>query len=188
MPRKPPTRSSPAITTAEDTERTFVVRIAHDLSEYVDVAVVATDRGAAEQIVADLLHDSKLDNLKYELGDSQDGPHTCDSWEMDEADQVACTIKNGTPVFPQPPDALLCPHCGYDGTTATEHGGTFRYLSDQTIWREVVDASGSGDDRKILIDGKAEQYDEDEERNERLECRNCLKEFPIPTGLETDFN
>jgi len=109
-------------------EKTFIVRIAKDLSEYADVAVEAADASEAEEIVADLLSEpSKLDDLNYEPGDDREGPYTCDSWESDGADQVALTIRNGVPIFPPAPKKLTCPYCNYDGEKPTEHGGTFRY-------------------------------------------------------------
>ncbi len=81
------------------------------------------------------------------------------------------------------PRTLRCPHCNYNGKKETENGQGFRYLSDQTTWREVVSLKRG----ILLIDGRSELYDEDAESNERLECRSCLAEFPIPPGLETDF-
>ena len=47
-------------------EKTFIVRIAKDLSEYADVAVTAADASEAEEIVANLLSkESQLDDLNY---------------------------------------------------------------------------------------------------------------------------
>jgi hypothetical protein len=83
----------------------------------------------------------------------------------------------------QPPKTLLCPHCEYDGKKETENGQGFRYLSNQTTWREVHNYKKG----ILLIEGRSEVYDEDTETNERLECRSCLSEFPIPPGIETDF-
>jgi len=88
-----------ASTPDENEEKTYVVRVARDLSEYADVAVSTTDSSAAEEIVSDLLEGDKLDNLNYESGDDREGPYTCDSWEKEEDEQVDCTIENGTPVF-----------------------------------------------------------------------------------------
>src|SRR3989442_8111148 len=106
-------------------EETFIVRIARDLSEYADVAVITTDIDHAEEIVSELLHDSKLADLKYETGDDREGPYACDSWETDGADQVVLTIRNGVPIFPPAPTKLTCPYCNYDGEKPTDHGGTF---------------------------------------------------------------
>lgn len=83
----------------------------------------------------------------------------------------------------KPPKTLRCPHCNYNGKKETDNGQGFRYLSNQTTWREVVSLKGV----VLLIQGSSEIYDEDPETEERLECRSCLAEFPIPPGLETEF-
>ena len=169
-------------------EKTFIVRIAKDLSEYADVAVEAADASEAEEIVADLLSEpSKLDDLHYEPGDDREGPYTSDSWESDGADQVALTIRNGVPIFPPAPKKLTCPYCNFDGEKPTEHGGTFRYLADVTTWREIIRLKKGKTNPTLVIEGLSDKYDEDEEKDERIECRACLREFPIPTGLKTDF-
>lgn len=77
---------------------------------------------------------------------------------------------------------LVCPYCRYDGEEETENGGNFRYLASTTSWR-TVDKINDG---VLIIDGYYQLYDE-EEKEERLECRSCLKEFLIPAGLEIDF-
>ncbi len=170
-------------------EKTFIVRIARDLSEYADVAVITADNGRAEAIVSDLLHDSKLGDLKYEAGDDREGPYTCDSWESDGADQVDCIIKDETPTFTPPPSKLICPYCKYEGDNPTEHGTGFRYLADATTWREIIGIEQTKRESSpaLAILSPSENYDEDEEKNERIECRACLTEFPIPAGLKTDF-
>jgi len=88
-------------------------------------------------------------------------------------------------IFPKgkAPRTLRCPHCNYNGKKETENGQGFRYLSNQTTWREIVSLKRG----VLLIDGRSEIYDEDSETDERLECRSCLSEFPIPPGLQTDF-
>jgi hypothetical protein len=83
----------------------------------------------------------------------------------------------------KPPKTLRCPHCNYNGKKETDNGQGFRYLSNQTTWREVVRLKRG----VLLIEGSYEIYYEDPETEERLECRSCLAEFPIPPGLETDF-
>ncbi len=169
-------------------ENTFIVRIAKDLSEYADVAVEAVRASEAEEIVADLLSKpSKLDDLNYEPGDDREGPYTCDSWESDGADQVALLIRNGVPIFPPAPTRLTCPYCNHDGEKPSEHGGTFRYLAEVTTWRKIIRLKKSKTNPTLIIEGLSDKYDEDEEKNERIECRACLREFPIPAGLKTDF-
>jgi len=83
-----------------------------------------------------------------------------------------------------PPSKLICPTCGYEGKEPTEHGEGFRYLANQTTWREVEGLKAG----VLSIDGLYETYTDDQETDERLECRSCLNEFPIPPGVETDFH
>jgi hypothetical protein len=82
-----------------------------------------------------------------------------------------------------PPPELICPTCGYKGNDPTEHGEGFRYLANHTTWREIEGLK----DGVLSINGLYQMYDEDEETDERLECRSCLNEFPLPPGVETDF-
>lgn len=188
MTTKPPKKRRQRSSPKASNENTFIVRVAKDLSEYADVAVEAADASEAEEIVTDLLSKpSKLDDLNYEAGDDREGPYTCDSWESDGADQVALTIRNGVPIFPPAPTKLTCPYCDYDGERPTEHGGTFRYLADVTTWREIIRLKKGKPNPTLIIEGLSDKYDEDEEKNERIECRACLREFPIPAGLKTDF-
>src|SRR5438132_11032391 len=96
-PKKRRQHSSPKTSN----EKTFIVRIAKDLSEYADIAVEAADASQAEEIVADLLSKpSKLDDLNYEAGDDREGPYTCDSWERDGTDQIALTIRSEVAILP----------------------------------------------------------------------------------------
>lgn len=76
---------------------------------------------------------------------------------------------------------LTCPHCSYQGDQPSAHGGTFRYLADVTTWRDVVKLKG----RDLVVGGLSKRYDEDEERNDRLECRNCLSEFALIPDLDS---
>jgi hypothetical protein len=183
-PKKRRQRSSPKTSN----ETTFIVRIAKDLSEYADIAVEAADANQAEEIVTELLSKpSKLDDLNYEAGDDRERPYTCDSWESDGADLVALTIRNGVPIFPPASAKLTCPYCDYDGEGPTEHGGTFRYLAEVTTWRKIIRLKKGKPNPTLIIEGLSDKYDEDEEKNERIECRACLREFPVPAGLKTDF-
>ena len=89
----------------------------------------------------------------------------------------------------KPTTGLVCPTCGYTGEEPGENGDGFRVLNDQPVWREVVDPAGTAEDHKIIVTAKgpADKYDEDEERNERIECRNCLAEFPVPEHITVDY-
>jgi hypothetical protein len=88
----------------------------------------------------------------------------------------------------QPPagDELRCPHCGYDGEEETPEG-TFRILSDETIYREVNGEALTSSKKTLLVESASQRYDEDEEKRDRVECRSCFGEFPIPAGLNVDY-
>lgn len=88
----------------------------------------------------------------------------------------------------QPPagDELRCPHCGYDGKEETPEG-TFRILSDETIYREVNGEALTASKKTLLVESVSQRYDEDDEKRDRVECRSCFGEFPIPAGLNVDY-
>jgi hypothetical protein len=116
-----------------------------------------------------------MDLLAEQLQELFDRAQT--EWEQIKTSAV-------TVEFPvTPPAKLICPTCGYEGKEPTEHGEGFRYLANHTTWREIEGLKGA----VLSINGFYQMYDEDEETNERLECRSCLTEFPIPSGVETDF-
>jgi hypothetical protein len=105
-------------------------------------------------------------------------------------DQVEYTVKDGQLINPTPRTfKLKCPYCGYEGKEPSEHGGTFRLLSDTTIWREIVRVRPAKKDqpRTLVVEGLSDKYDEDPEMNDRIECRACLKEFDLPKDLPVDY-
>lgn len=93
----------------------------------------------------------------------------------------------------------VCPHCKYDGTSEPDDSGSsapFYYLEDIVCHRNVIGIR----DGKLIMEGHFETGEGyDDGTNPRLECRNCLNEFPIPDRngaegvcggeleLETDF-
>ncbi len=99
---------------------------------------------------------------------------------------------------------LKCPHCGYDGVNDRRMPSRgFRLLEDIVCWREVVLKPGTisqglagevevktGDlkDNVLVVNSfyqTGEGYDDG--TGFRIECRNCLAEFPLPEGLELEF-
>ena len=44
-----------------------------------------------------------------------------------------------------------------------------------------------GQPRTLIVEGLSDKYDEDPEKNDRLECRACLKEFDLPKTLPVDY-
>ncbi|HJP90877.1 MAG TPA: hypothetical protein VJ875_02915 [Pyrinomonadaceae bacterium] len=136
------------------------------------------------RLIAEILATGALDtNHRTAICASMD----LESHRLDEllhrAESDWTTIKQIVVTRRKSPSTLRCPHCNYNGKKPTDNGHGFRYLSDQTTWREVVKVEKG----ILIIRGWAEIYDEDAETNERLECRSCLAEFPIAPDLETDF-
>lgn len=172
-------------------QKPFIVGVANDLSEYASIRIFAQSANDAEHTVSEMLDRGELNSLEFEPGDDREGPYTCDvRAEENHDDQVDLTIKDGKIVQPKAkPFKLICPHCGYDGKEPSEHGGTFRLLSDTTIYREIVRVrpAHKGEPRTLIVEGLSDKYDEDPEKNDRLECRGCLKEFDLPKDLPVDY-
>ena len=78
---------------------------------------------------------------------------------------------------------LKCPYCRYQGKRESQHGGTFRYLANQTTWRAITKLK----DGILTVDSISDTYHEDEETNERIECRSCLREFLLSPTIEVEF-
>jgi len=139
----------------QSSQKPYIVGVANDLSEYASVRVFAKSARDAEDTISEMLQRSELDMLEFERGDDREGPYTCDVSE-DEGDQtyVELTVKNGA-IVPRKPFKLECPHCGYDGKEPSEHGGTFRLLSDTTIWREIIRVRPAKNDepRTLIVEG-----------------------------------
>jgi hypothetical protein len=181
---KPTTRKS-----RKPPQKPFIVGVANDLSEYASIRVFAESASDAEDTIRQMLERGELNMLEFERGDDREGPYTCDV-SKDEGDQtyVELTVRNGA-LVPVKPFKLQCPHCKYTGKEPSEHGGTFRLLSDTTIWREIIRVRPAKNDqpRTLVAEGLSDKYDEDPEKNDRLECRACLKEFPLPKDLPVDY-
>lgn len=77
----------------------------------------------------------------------------------------------------EPPTKLICPKC------QNEDQEEFRYLDNPTHWREITEVRPG----LLLVEGLSNQYDESENCNDRIECRSCFGEFPIPQGFTADF-
>jgi hypothetical protein len=171
-------------------QRPFIVGVANDLSEYVSIRVYANDANDAEETIGEMLSRGELTTLQFEHGDDREGPYTCDVRSPEADDRVEYTVRDGQLISPQPPAfKLKCPHCAYDGKEPSEHGGTFRLLSDTTIWREILRVRRAKKDqpRTLVVEGFSHKYDEDSEKNDRIECRGCLKEFELPQNLPVDY-
>jgi hypothetical protein len=77
----------------------------------------------------------------------------------------------------EPATKLVCPKC------QNEDQQEFRYLDNPTHWREIVEVRPG----QLLVEGLSNQYGESEDCNDRIECRSCYMEFPIPNGFTADF-
>ena len=173
-------------------QKPYIVGVANDLSEYASVRVFAESARDAENTISEMLQRGELNMLEFERGDDREGPYTCDVRGPEERDddQVDLTIKDGKIVQPKArPFKLICPHCDYDGKEPSEHGGTFRLLSDTTIYREILRVRPARKDepRTLIVEGLSDKYDEDPEKNDCVECRACLKEFDLPKDLPVDY-
>ena len=84
---------------------------------------------------------------------------------------------------------LKCPHCNYDGAATTESGGTFRYLEDVTSYHEVIrfEPAAKGQPGRLYITDNWDLYLEDSARNQRLECRKCMREFKLPKNYKIEY-
>ena len=105
---------------------------------------------------------------------------------VNAADQVDALNELYDALQPPTGDKLRCPHCGYGGEQETPEG-TFRILSDETIYREVIGKAVTARKKMLLVESVSQRYDEDEEKRDRVECRSCFGEFPIPAGLNVDY-
>jgi len=136
------------------------------------------------RLIAEIIAAGALDeNARILICESMDLEPAQLTELLDRAETDWTRIKQSMFSASKPPKTLQCPHCRYNGKKETENGKGFRYLSNQTTWREVYSLKKG----ILLIEGRFEIYDEDTETDERLECRSCLREFPIPPGMQTDF-
>ena len=169
----------------------FIVGVANDLTEYASIRIFARTADEAESMVGEMLDRGELNSLHFEPGGDREGPYTCDVRAEERNDDVIdLTIKDGKIVqLKAKPFKLICPHCDYDGKEPSEHGGTFRLLSDTTIYREIlrVRTARKDEPRTLIVESLSDKYDEDPEKNDRLECRACLKEFDLPKDLPVDY-
>ena len=84
------------------------------------------------------------------------------------------------------PGRLVCPHCGYDGTTPPQKHHDYDYtpffwLEDATAGWKILAVNGD------TIQA-TETYDlYDDWFNPRIQCGRCFGEFPVPEGKTADF-
>jgi hypothetical protein len=79
---------------------------------------------------------------------------------------------------------LTCPRCGFAGFDGAEHGGGFRLLEDVTSHWEITRVTAN----VLCLREHYQSGDHyDGGSNPRVECRNCLAEFPVPRGLSVNW-
>jgi hypothetical protein len=110
------------------------------------------------RLIAEILATGTLDTtLRTAICASMD----LEPLQLDEllhrAESDWTTIKQTILTRRKSPSTLRCPHCNYNGKKRTDNGQGFRYLSDQTTWREVVKVEKG----ILIIQGRSEIYDED---------------------------
>ena len=79
---------------------------------------------------------------------------------------------------------LVCPACGWDGSTDGQHDAWFRHLKEVTTECRV---EGFGPDGRLLVASEDQVDIEEPESKHRLRCGNCLTEFPLPQGIEIEM-
>ena len=84
------------------------------------------------------------------------------------------------------PGRLVCPQCGYDGSSSPYKDGAFDvapfiWLEDTTARWNII-AIGKG--RVQIEDGCSL---DDEYWNPRIQCVSCGGEFPLPEGMTNEF-
>ena len=90
------------------------------------------------------------------------------------------------------PNRLVCPHCGYDGTTPPEKHQesydvpAFYWLEDTTVVWSLVAVAGKAVERGTIQLDEAPDISDDS-FNPRLECGKCHGEFPVPDGVMSDY-
>ncbi len=96
-------------------------------------------------------------------------------------------IGRSAPAAP-PEDAapgVRCPLCGYAGRTPPALGGEepFRYLTDLASFRPILRQGGLS----LMVAVQREVDPDEAEKNDRIECRDCGNQFPVPEGWEVTF-
>ncbi len=82
------------------------------------------------------------------------------------------------------PAPLTCPACGWTARTLGVHGHAFRYIEEVTSMRWVLGVGPSG---AVRVDASDRIAVEEGGRSPRLQCGECLAEFPLPSDAEVEF-
>jgi len=79
---------------------------------------------------------------------------------------------------------ITCPACGWAARSPGAHAHAFRYIEEVTSMRWVTGVGASG---ALRVDAADHIVDEEGGRLPRLQCGECLAEFPLPSGAEVVF-
>jgi len=78
-------------------------------------------------------------------------------------------------------DRIICPKCGWDGTTEGKHDAWFRFVEDVTNEHRI---EGVTDGNTIEIAAEAVTVHGDEPV---VRCGDCGLNFPLPKSLKVRF-
>lgn len=79
---------------------------------------------------------------------------------------------------------ITCPACGWAARSPGAHARAFRYIEEVTSARWVMGVGVSG---KLRVDASDRILDEEGGRSPRLQCGECLSEFPLPSSATLEF-
>jgi hypothetical protein len=174
----------------EPTTQGFVVR---DESRNT-VAQVRVEPDAREIVAALNLVHALAERFPGLKGDARDATGELVEREVDGADLVDCIAGQvewdeggrfheageevAAAVVIQPPDTLVCPHCGHDGTPGDRQ---FIFVEDAELLRPVKGV----EDGTLVV--RAYYEVNDEGGAARLFCPACERTFPVPAGLGLHF-
>ena len=93
------------------------------------------------------------------------------------------------------PKRLVCPLCGYDGTTHPDGAGhtydcdPFYWVEDQPMLWPILGVYGKAPEGgQIIMSMNSELGDESKSHTARIACASCGEEFPVPKGVShTDW-
>jgi hypothetical protein len=80
---------------------------------------------------------------------------------------------------------LVCPACGWDGSTDGEHDGWFRFIEQVATNEHRVEGFSERGLLQVATEDVLAVADPWVRR--RIRCGNCLTEFPLPPGIEIEM-
>lgn len=88
------------------------------------------------------------------------------------------------------PKRLVCPHCGYDGTTHplgpgyTSNPAPFYWIEDQPMTWPILGVLGKAPEGgQVIMSMDSEVGADSDSGTARIQCHACWKEFPPPEGI-----